>query len=98
MTIFVANLFWEITPGELEQLFAPYGTVDRVQIITDRPTGRSRGFGFVDMPNATQAQAAITALNGTLLYRRPLTVSESRPRADQGGPQHHGDGQRRPRW
>ena len=91
MQIFVGNLFWETTEDDVAQLFAPYGTVDRVQIITDRPTGRSRGFGFVNMPDATQAQAAITALNGTLLHRRPLTVSESRPRADQGGPQ-------RPRW
>src|SRR5215468_10736505 len=65
MNIFVGNLNWETTEDELEGLFVPYGTVDRVQIITDRDTGRSRGFGFVEMPDSSEAQAAIEALNGT---------------------------------
>jgi cold-inducible RNA-binding protein len=55
MNIFVGNLNWETTEDELEQLFAPYGTVERVQIVTDRAPGRPRGFGFVEMPNRTEA-------------------------------------------
>jgi RNA recognition motif-containing protein len=97
MNIFVANVFWETTEDDLEQLFASYGTVQRVQILRDRETGRSRGFGFVEMLNSTEAQAAIDGLHGTSQWGRTLTVSEARPReerrprADRGGP-------RRPRW
>jgi RNA recognition motif-containing protein len=91
MHIFVGNLAWATTEDELEQLFAPYGRVDRAEIITDRNTGRSRGFGFVEMPDAREAQAAIDGLNGTSVEGRPLTVNEARPREDRGGP-------RRPRW
>ena len=86
MNIFVGNLNWETTEDELEQLFAPYGTVERVQIVTDRATGRPRGFGFVEMPNRTEAQAAIADLNGTSLGGRSLTVNEARQREDRGGP------------
>jgi cold-inducible RNA-binding protein len=86
MNIFVGNLNWETTEDELEQLFAPYGTVERVQIVTDRATGRPRGFGFVEMPNRTEAQAAIADLNGTSVGGRPLTVNEARQREDRGGP------------
>jgi cold-inducible RNA-binding protein len=91
MRIFVANISFTTTEDELERLFAPYGIVDRAQIITDRDTGRSRGFAFVEMPDATQAQAAIDGLNGTSLGGRPLTVNEARQREERGGP-------RRPRW
>jgi RNA recognition motif-containing protein len=97
MTIFVANLFWETTEDDLEQLFASYGTVARVQILRDRATGRSRGFGFVEMPDATEAQAAITDLNGTSLGGRSLTVSEARPREERRA-RDDGEGRRRPRW
>jgi cold-inducible RNA-binding protein len=97
MTIFVGNLYWETTADELEQLFAPYGTIERVEILVDRVTGRSRGFGFVEMPNSTEAQAAMTVLNGASLGGRPLTVSEARPRAGRR-PQDDGDRRRRPRW
>jgi RNA recognition motif-containing protein len=96
MQIFVGNLFWETTEDDVAQLFARYGTVAQVQILRDRATGRPRGFGFVEMPDATEAQAAITHLNGTSQWGRLLTVSEAR-----GGPrrpQHNGDGRRRPRW
>jgi RNA recognition motif-containing protein len=86
MRIFVANLPWAATEEELAQLFEPYGIVDRAQIITDRDTGRSRGFGFVEMPHIAEAHAAIDGLNGTSLGRRPLTVSEAREREEQGGP------------
>jgi len=91
MRIFVANLTWSTTEEELSQLFESYGIVDRAQIITDRETGRSRGFGFVEMPNGSEAQAAIAGLNGTSLGGRPLTVNEARQREERGGP-------RRPRW
>src|SRR5215475_5458531 len=97
MTIFVANLFWETTEAELEQLFVPYGVVERCQIITDRATGRSRGFGFVEMPNSIEADVAIANLNGTVLGGRPLTVSEARPREDRR-PRDDRGGPRRPRW
>jgi RNA recognition motif-containing protein len=80
MNIFVGNLDWSTTEDELEQLFAPYGTVERVQILLDRVTGRSRGFGFVEMPNRIEAQAAMADLNGTSLGGRALTVNEARQR------------------
>jgi cold-inducible RNA-binding protein len=95
MNIFVGNLTWSTTEDELTQLFAPYGSVDRVQIATERETGRSRGFGFVEMPDAREAQAAIDGLNGTSVGGRPLTVNEARPRDERGGP---GRESRRPRW
>jgi cold-inducible RNA-binding protein len=95
MRIFVGNLAWTTTEDELEQLFAPYGRVDRAEIITDRYTGRSRGFGFVDMPDAREAQAAIDGLGGTSVGGRPLTVNEARQRDERGG---SGRESRRPRW
>jgi RNA recognition motif-containing protein len=97
MNIFVGNLYWETTEDELEVLFVPYGTVERVQILMDRVTGRSRGFGFVEMPDATEAQAAIDGLHGTSQWGRLLTVSEARPREDRR-PRDDRDGHRRPRW
>jgi RNA recognition motif-containing protein len=98
MNIFVGNLAFTTTEAELSQLFAAYGIVERVQIITDRETGRSRGFGFVEMPDTTEARAAIAGLNGTSLGGRPLTVNEARPREERGGLRGDGDGRRRPRW
>jgi cold-inducible RNA-binding protein len=86
MRIFVGNLAFATTEEELGQLFEPYGTVERAQIVTDRETGRSRGFGFVEMPEAAEAQAAIAGLNGTSLGGRPLTVNEARQREERGGP------------
>jgi RNA recognition motif-containing protein len=91
MRIFVGSLALTTTETALRQLFTPYGHVERVQILTDRETGRSRGFGFVEMPDAAAAQAAIEGLNGRSLAGRFLTVNEARPRED-------GDGRRRPRW
>ena len=78
MQIFVGNLAFTTTEDELRALFAPYGSITRVQIILDRDTGRSRGFGFVEMPNSTEAQAALEALHGTALAGRTLTVNEGR--------------------
>jgi len=91
MNIFVGNLAFTTTDQELRALFEAYGTVETVRIMTDRDTGRPRGFGFVEMPNGTEAQAAIAGLNGTSLGGRPLSVNEARPREERGGP-------RRPRW
>jgi RNA recognition motif-containing protein len=97
MNIHVMNLAYTTTEEELSQLFEPYGLVESCRIITDRATGRSRGFGFVEMPDATEAQAAIDGLNGTSLGGRPLTVSEARPREERR-PRDGGDGRRRTRW
>jgi RNA recognition motif-containing protein len=97
MRIFVGNLNWATTEDELHQLFEPYGEIERAQIITDRETGRSRGFGFVEMPNRTEAHAAIAELHGTALGGRTLTVNEARAREGDErpwGPQQ----ERRPRW
>jgi RNA recognition motif-containing protein len=95
MNIFVGNLNWSTTQAELEQLFYAYGTVESVRIMTDRETGRSRGFAFVEMPDANEAQAAIEGLNGTSLGGRALTVNEARQREDRNAPQR---APRRPRW
>jgi RNA recognition motif-containing protein len=80
-TIFVGNLDYQVTDSDLRQLFQQYGTVDSVQVIIDRDTGRSRGFGFVDMRNDQEADAAIRDINGQAMNGRPLTVNEARKRA-----------------
>jgi RNA recognition motif-containing protein len=101
MNIFVGNFPWTMTEEDLAQLFHPYGEITRVQIATDRETGRSRGFAFVEMPHDAETQAAIEGLHGTSQGGRPLTVSEARPREERGGPRrsrNEGDGTRRPRW
>ena len=85
MNIYVGNLSFDETEGSLETAFAAHGEVTSARIITDRETGRSRGFGFVEMSDQTQAQAAIAALNGTNHNGRDLTVNEARPREDRGG-------------
>jgi cold-inducible RNA-binding protein len=86
MRIFVGSLALTTTEAELRQLFTAYGRVERAQIITDRETGRSRGFGFVEMPNAAEAQAAMAGLDGRSLGGRLLTVTEARPREERDGP------------
>lgn len=80
MNIFVGNLSFRATNADLEELFAQYGTVDSAAIINDRDTGRSRGFGFVEMPDAAEANKAIEELNGFEHEGRALTVNEARPR------------------
>src|SRR5262245_55304053 len=95
MNIFVGNLNWETTEAELEQLFYAYSTVESVRIMTDRVTGRPRGFGFVEMPDANEAQAAIEGLNGSSLAGRALTVNEARQREDRNAPRRE---PRRERW
>ena len=80
MEIFVSNIPFASTQDDIRQLFDEFGTVERVSIITDRETGRSRGFGFVGMPNDEEGRAAIEALHGIELLGRTLTVNEARPR------------------
>ncbi|MGE0404880.1 MAG: RNA recognition motif domain-containing protein [Candidatus Korobacteraceae bacterium] len=84
--IFVGNFSFSTTESELRQMFEPYGAVDSVTVVTDRDTGRSRGFGFVEMPNNNEAESAIAALNGQDAGGRSLTVNEARPKTDRGGP------------
>ncbi len=83
MNIFVGNLSYNTDEEQLRQLFEQYGTVDSARVIMDRETHRSRGFGFVEMPDNGQAQAAIQALEGRDLEGRPLRVNEARPREDR---------------
>jgi cold-inducible RNA-binding protein len=80
VNIFVGNLAFSATDDSLRQLFESHGVVDKVNIITDRDTGRSKGFGFVEMPDSTAAKAAIQGLNGKELDGRALTVNEAKPR------------------
>jgi len=83
--IFVGNLNYDSNETELRALFEQFGTVDRVSLITDRDTGRPRGFGFVEMPNDDEADTAIEQLNGQTLGGRTLNVNEARPRGSGGG-------------
>lgn len=83
--IYVGNLPYDTTGDDLVELFQTYGTVTSGQVIIDKFSGRSRGFGFVEMANDDEAQAAIDALNGTPYGGRPLTVNEARPREERGG-------------
>jgi RNA recognition motif-containing protein len=80
VNIFVGNLAFSTTDHDLRQLFEPYGVVDKINVITDRDTGRSRGFGFVEMPDIAAAKAAIQGLNGKELEGRDLNVNEAKPR------------------
>ncbi|MBI3411886.1 MAG: RNA-binding protein [Planctomycetes bacterium] len=83
--LYVGNLSYGTTDADLQNLFAPHGAVESAQVIKDRDTGRSKGFGFVEMGDGNQAQAAIAALNGHEVEGRALTVNEARPREDRGG-------------
>jgi len=83
--LYVGNLAYTVSNTELEQMFAAHGTVQSAQVIMDRDTGRSKGFGFVEMGNDQEAQAAIAALNGQQSGGRALTVNEAKPREDRGG-------------
>ena len=80
MNIYVSNLAYSVTDDDLRQLFESYGAVDKVSIITDRDTGQSRGFGFVEMPDSHAAQSALQGLQAKTLAGRTLTVNEARPR------------------
>src|ERR1700758_5491083 len=83
--IYVGNLAYGVTDSDLQQMFGAHGTVESAQVIMDRDTGRSKGFGFVEMKSDQEAQAAIAALNGQQHDGRSLTVNEAKPREDRGG-------------
>jgi RNA recognition motif-containing protein len=85
MNIYVGNLSYDTTEEELEKAFSAFGTVASVSIVKDKFTGQSRGFAFVEMPDNTQAQAAIDGLNGKELSGRILNINEARPRSDDSG-------------
>ena len=83
--LYVGNLSYDVDSSALQELFAPHGTVDSAQIITDRDTGQSKGFGFVEMSSDGEAQAAIAALNGQEHGGRALTVNEAKPKENRSG-------------
>jgi cold-inducible RNA-binding protein len=83
--IFVGNLSFNTNEDELRQAFESYGQVERVSILTDRDTGRSRGFGFVEMNSDEDGEKAIAALNGSQIGGRTINVNEARPKAERGG-------------
>jgi RNA recognition motif-containing protein len=83
--IYVGNCSFDVTEEQLRELFAAYGEVDSVNVITDRDTGRPRGFAFVEMPDASAAKAAIKGVDGTDLGGRTLKVNEAQPKGDRGG-------------
>ncbi len=83
--LYVGNLSYDINDSDLEQLFSQYGSVESAQVIVDRDTGRSKGFGFVEMSSDQEAQTAIAELNGTEVSSRTLTVNEARPKESGGG-------------
>src|SRR5207244_2142397 len=89
--IFVENLSFNTNEDELRQLFEPHGQVDRVSIMTDRDTGRSRGFGFVEMASNEDGEKAIAALNGSQVGGRTINVNEARPKTERSGGRDRGD-------
>jgi RNA recognition motif-containing protein len=91
--LYVGNLGYDVSDPDLEQLFAGHGTVDSVNVITDRSTGQSKGFGFVEMNSDAEAGAAIAALDGKDFGGRTIKVNEAKPRTASGG-----GGSRRDRW
>jgi RNA recognition motif-containing protein len=92
MNIYVGNLAYSVTEDELREAFASFGEISSVSLITDKFSGQSKGFGFVEMPNNSEADAAIKALNETPLKGRNIKVNQAKPRADR--PQRGGGGRR----
>lgn len=90
MKIYVGNLSYKTTENDLRSVFEAYGTVDSVNVIVDRETGRSKGFGFVEMPNREEAEKVIQELDGQPLNERTVTVNEARPRPEGGRPNRGG--------
>ncbi|MBI1826757.1 MAG: RNA-binding protein [Planctomycetes bacterium] len=82
--LYVGNLSYSVTTADLEQMFAPHGTIESVEVISDRHSGRSKGFGFVEFSSQAEAQAAIDALNGQEHDGRALTVNEAKPKESRG--------------
>ncbi|MGE5153896.1 MAG: RNA recognition motif domain-containing protein [Bdellovibrio bacteriovorus] len=92
MNIYVGNLPYSVTDSDLRETFAQFGEVSSVQLISDKFTGDSKGFGFVEMANNSQADAAIKGLNGSAMKGRNITVNQAKPRSDR--PSHGGGGRR----
>jgi RNA recognition motif-containing protein len=90
--LYVGNLSYNLRDSDLEDMFAAHGSVQSAQVIMDRDTGRSKGFGFVEMSNDQEAQDAISAMNGKEIDGRSLTVNEARPREEGGGGGRRGGG------
>lgn len=98
MNIYVGNLSYGLTDADLEEAFSAFGTVTSAKIITDRYSGRSKGFGFVEMENDDEANAAMEALNNSDMKGRPIVVNEARPREDRNNRFGGGGGGRRDRY
>lgn len=102
--LYVGNLNFSATEEDIREAFEPHGEIDSIHLVTDRDTGRSRGFAFVEMKDADQAEQAIAALNGTSVGGRNLVVNEARPRPERRGgggygrPEGNRRGRRTPRW
>ena len=92
--LYVGNLSFDVQNADLEEMFAPHGSVRSAQVITDRETGRSKGFGFVEMSADGEATLAIAALDGREFKGRSLTVNEAKPRENSGGSRGYSDGGR----
>jgi len=86
VNIYVGNLSYDTNETDLETAFSQFGTIESARVITDRYSGRSKGFGFIEMPNNSEAEAAIQGLNGKELQGRALTVNESKPKESDRGP------------
>jgi len=95
MKLYVGNLSYQVTDSDLHDLFAPFGEPDSAKVITDRDSGRSKGFGFVEFSDNAQANAAMAALNGKDHNGRALTVNEARPRNESGNRGGYGSGRNR---
>lgn len=92
MNIYVSNLSFNVQDEDLKDFFTPFGEVTSAKVITDRETGRSRGFGFVEMSDDTASQKAITELNGATVENRQISVSEAKPKENRGGGSRDGGG------
>ncbi len=92
MNIYVGSLSFDVTEGELKELFAPFGQVTEVRMIMDKFSGKSKGFGFVEMPSKEEAEKAINELNGKDMKGRAMTVNEAKPKTDRGGGRRGGYG------
>ena len=90
MNIYVGNLSYDSSEDNIKDAFSAFGNVSEVRLITDRYSGRSKGFAFVEMPDSGEAESAIQGLNGTSLEGRTLTVNEARPREQSGGDRNRG--------
>src|SRR3990172_12611139 len=92
--LFVGNMSFQTTESDLRSMFEPFGEITRINVVTDRDTGRARGFAFVEMTNDEEAAGAISALNGKEVDGRALNVNEARPKTERSGPRTGGGGGR----